>query len=81
MTLGRKDMPDLHNTLRAKLREVEALSAHIRQLDRDSEEQKEAIYRWAVIGDELTKLFFPCCSPAASLCACASCASWRSMAM
>ena len=49
-------MPDLHNTLRAKLREVEALSAHIRQLDRDSEEQKEAIYRWAVIGDELTKL-------------------------
>lgn len=49
-------MPDLQTTLRAKFREAEALSARIRQLDRDSEEQKEAIFRWAVVGDEATRL-------------------------
>jgi hypothetical protein len=49
-------MPNLQNTLRAKFQEAEALSARIRQLDRDSEEQKEAIFRWAIVGDETTRL-------------------------
>lgn len=49
-------MPDLQNTVRAKVQEAEALSARIRQLDRDSEEQKAEILRWAVIGDEVTRL-------------------------
>ena len=49
-------MPDLRTTLRAKFREAEALSARIRLLDQDSEEQKEVIFRWAVVGDETTKL-------------------------
>jgi hypothetical protein len=42
----------LQQTLVSKLQETERLSAHIRQLSPDSEEQKEAIFRWAVLGDD-----------------------------
>lgn len=49
-------MSDLQHTVRAKVQEAEALSARIRQLDRDSEEQKAEIMRWAVVGDEATRL-------------------------
>jgi hypothetical protein len=36
--------------------EAEQLSAQIPHLDRDSASQKEAIYRWAVVGDEVRRL-------------------------
>jgi vacuolar-type H+-ATPase subunit I/STV1 len=52
----RRDMSGLQNRVRAKVQEAEALSARIRQLDRDSEEQKAEIMRWAVVGDEATRL-------------------------
>jgi hypothetical protein len=42
-------------TLRAKLREAEQLAAQIQTLERNSEEQKAAIFRWAVVADEATK--------------------------
>lgn len=37
----------------ATFAEAEALSVQIRQMERDSEGQKTAIYRWAVLGDEV----------------------------
>jgi hypothetical protein len=46
----------LQQTLAAKLQEAERVSAQIRQLETDSEEQKEAIFRWAVLGDEVKKM-------------------------
>jgi hypothetical protein len=49
-------MPELQITLQAKFKEAEALSSFIRQSGRDSEEQTEAIFRWAVVGDETTRL-------------------------
>lgn len=49
-------MPDLQETLRAKLKLAEQLVAHIRTLPKESEEGKYTIYRWAVIGDETQKL-------------------------
>jgi hypothetical protein len=42
--------------LLAKVHEAEQLSARIKQLEQDSEEQKMTILRWAVIADESTKL-------------------------
>jgi hypothetical protein len=45
----------LQQTLVTKLQEAEQLSAQIRQLVTDSEEQKEAIFRWAALGDEVKK--------------------------
>ena len=49
-------MSGLQNKVRTKVQEAEELSARIRQLDRDSEEQKAEIMRWAVVGDEATRL-------------------------
>jgi len=46
----------LENTLQAKLKEAEAISAQIKQLDQDSTEQTMLILRWAVVGDETTAL-------------------------
>ncbi len=37
----------------ATFAEAEVLSMQIRQMKRDSEGQKAAIYRWAVLGDEV----------------------------
>jgi len=49
-------MPDLQETLKAKLKEAEQLVAEIRTLPRESEEGRYAIRRWAVVGDEAQKL-------------------------
>src|SRR5216684_658326 len=46
----------LEDTLQAKLKEAEKLSAQIKQLDQESEEFTATILRWAVVGDETTAL-------------------------
>jgi hypothetical protein len=52
---GREIVVFSKDILMAKLSEVEQLSARIRVLEEDSEEQRELIYRWAVVGDEVTR--------------------------
>lgn len=42
--------------LLALIGEAEQLSAAIPDMERDSSEQKEAIYRWAVVGDEVRRM-------------------------
>ncbi len=49
-------MASLQETLMAKFNEAEQLARDIRQMETDSEVQKAAIYRWAVVGDEATRL-------------------------
>jgi hypothetical protein len=43
-------------TLRAKLQEAERLAVWIKTLPKESEEGKDAIRRWAVVGDETQRL-------------------------
>lgn len=49
-------MPSFQEMLQAKVQEAERLAAHIKMLPRESEEGKDALRRWAVVGDETQRL-------------------------
>ena len=49
-------MPSLQETLRAKIEEAERLAVQVKVLPEESEVGKDAIRRWAVVGDETQKL-------------------------
>lgn len=49
-------MPSFQKMLQAKVQEAERLAAYIKMLPRESEEGKDALRRWAVVGDEVQRL-------------------------